>query len=603
MKLTPEPLTTTPLKTGDTSQTVETEKALAASVQLKQLKGQLAKVESSQKLEPRQAQAMLEGLKNPLPKAILKSLIQSLTSSPAPSGQAAASQPQQAALLEIHLLKVSLQQNLISLLSTQPHNKGQPVLIQQNTQGQWVLQTPTAQFSLNNIASQFASAAAPMAPLPLKLDLPSFPNTLSPPKGAIQNNSPLNGPMIEQAIKLSGQFLEAALAKQASAGPQTQPNSLANSQTKEGTILQNQGLKLSIRSSAEPKINPNINKPNFAQRFNQVEQQIQKWIQALPTTKPMANAVTPHTDTVAIKPITVNKPTDTLTTQKATQQQAPSQQDSKAWLSQLQVQLLQTLKQINSASQLKPSPMATLLPNSQMNAPADTSDKTFMGIKSEQLFYWLTSSKPLQTSTLQSDRQDLPLWPRNLSVQGQIHRQLQGLLQAQQNINKQEQGVEAHEGQNKILRQLLQVSQSLMRMQHEQINNKLGQTQQPDTLQLNLSVPYQDAQMLRWCELELKEQTQQEAGKKKTLGWHLVLRFQQNSHESFAIESQLNQYKIQITLWAKEQNQLAKLHKHTELFRQKLITAGFEVASLQSKRGLPQKNQRQIKQSLIDVRT
>ncbi len=170
-------------------------------------------------------------------------------------------------------------------------------------------------------------------------------------------------------------------------------------------------------------------------------------------------------------------------------------------------------------------------------------------------------------------------------------------------LQVQEGGDTESEGPEKILRQLLQVSQSLTRIQHEQVNNRLNMQQQPDNLNLNFSVPYMHQQNMHWCDLELSQQADSNSQKKQTLGWHLVLRFAQDSPDSFAIESYLNSDQLQLTLWAQHQAPLAKLHKHASLLREKLTQAGFKVESIQSRQGLPSKNQQQVHQSMIDVHT
>ena len=153
------------------------------------------------------------------------------------------------------------------------------------------------------------------------------------------------------------------------------------------------------------------------------------------------------------------------------------------------------------------------------------------------------------------------------------------------------------------MRQLLQVSQSLTRIQHEQVNNRLSMQNQPDNINLNFSVPYMHQQNINWCDLELSQKNAEDTHKKQSLGWHLVLRFAQDTEETFAIESYLNSDQLQLTLWAKQQEPLAKLHRHAGLLREKLTQAGFKVDSIQSKQGLPAKNQQQVHQSMVDVHT
>ena len=515
---------------------------------------------------------------------------------------------------QLALITLNTQQGLITILSTRLHDKGSQLLIQQNAQGQWQLQTPARLMSLTAIAHQYNELSVgttslkfndPQANIQSQNAKASLP--MAPPKSLLDATQSLDVKIIKQAIEQSGQFFEQKLLK--SAGAELSPS--------------------------KPSTSIDLN-----QRLQKVESQIQKWINALPIklNSKSPNQV-PSNPSIAIikssedqqgalklnpqinKNINPEKP-EVSNTQQTTNN------DNKGWLIKLQMQLFkewqatpkgaqtQTSSQFSSSqdvssysnlknglyqnSAINTAKMPPQTPSlakplinwfegmSQQSSSTDSINNT----KTNNLLEWLLAPKAAPTEKA------LPVWPSNLSAQVQVHKLLQNIM-----LQVQEGGDTQSEGPEKILRQLLQVSQSLTRIQHEQVNNRLNMQQQPDNLNLNFSVPYMHQQNMHWCDLELSQQADSDSQKKQSLGWHLVLRFAQDSPESFAIESYLNSDQLQLTLWAQHQAPLAKLHKHASLLREKLTQAGFKVESIQSKQGLPSKNQQQVHQSMIDVHT
>jgi len=515
---------------------------------------------------------------------------------------------------QLALIILNTQQGLITILSTRLHDKGSQLLIQQNALGQWQLQTPARLMSLIAIAHQYNELSVgttslkfndPQANIQSQNTKASLP--MAPPKSLLDATQSLDVKIIKQAIEQSGQFFEQKLLK--SAGAELSPS--------------------------KPSTSIDLN-----QRLQKVESQIQKWINALPIklNSKSPNQV-PSNPSIAIikssedqqgalklnpqinKNINPEKP-------EASNTQQTSSNDNKAWLIKLQMQLFKEWQatpkgaQAQTSSQFSSSQDVSsysnlkngLYQNPAINTvkmPAQTtslakplinwfegmsqqssSTDSINNTKTNNLLEWLLAPKSAPTEKA------LPVWPSNLSAQVQVHKLLQNImLQVQEGSDSQSEGPE------KILRQLLQVSQSLTRIQHEQVNNRLNMQQQPDNLNLNFSVPYMHQQNMHWCDLELSQQADSDSQKKQSLGWHLVLRFAQDSPESFAIESYLNSDQLQLTLWAQHQAPLAKLHKHASLLREKLTQAGFKVESIQSKQGLPSKNQQQVHQSMIDVHT
>jgi len=186
------------------------------------------------------------------------------------------------------------------------------------------------------------------------------------------------------------------------------------------------------------------------------------------------------------------------------------------------------------------------------------------------------------------------IWPSNLSSQSQIHQTLT-LLMANSANNDQSDIQQA-------LRQLLSLSQSLMKIQHDQLQGRLPSlTSEQQGLQLN--IPYVHQQQIHWAEFEYQSQSSSSDTQNKTTGWHLILRFAQNTSQAFAIESQLKQEQATIVLWATDKDQLQYLHSEIPRLKGKLLAAGFQVENISSKHGAPAKLNQPLQQSLVDIHT
>ncbi len=607
---------------------------MAKDAQLQKLINTWVKVESSQLLSPKDSRQALQSMQGKIrvdgqavqPKPVVTSpqdQIQPTTQAKAidlstllkvPDKVAALASstpaPQSAAVTtqQLALLTLSTQQGTVSILSTLLHDKGSQLLVQKNEQGQWQFQTPNKFMALSAINHQYNELKAVASVLKLSaLEFSlqgtahnqSVTSAAAPPKSLLDATQTLDVKLIKQAIEQSGQFLEQKLLKAS------------------GEVL----------PQSKPPATIDLN-----QRLKQVETQIQKWINALPIKLNKSNTgdIPQIKETVNLKGSQgavadiKNTTSSTLPKETISTSQAPSPIDNKAWLIKLQLQLFKdwqasshntstakdsllnsqtptnTYSHLQSSlsqntkgfSNFQPQPAAKPLINwFEGMAQQHQSSSTIHDTKTSHLLEWLLAPKAAPTDKA------LPIWPNNLSAQVQVHKLLQNL------ILQQPQASDAQEGPEKILRQLLQVSQSLTRIQHEQVSNRLSMQNQPDNINLNFSVPYMHQQNINWCDLELSQQGSDNTQKKQSLGWHLVLRFAQDTEETFAIESYLNSDQLQLTLWAKQQEPLAKLHHHSGLLREKLTQVGFKVDSIQSKQGLPSKNQQQVHQSMVDVHT
>ena len=561
--------------------------------QLQQLMNTWAKVESSQLLDPIKTQQALATL----PPATNKQ--NPATGNPAVEPIKAGTQPLQLALIELKTAK-----GLISILSPKLYDKGTMLLISQNAKGQWQLQTSTRQLSLTALSHQYRDLTIPPNALKLvdthqsQLQLTSTQSKPLPvPSSMLHSDLPLDVKQVKKAMDFSGQFLEKDLRH----------------------------LRASAVTPEKPATTFDVK-----QSLVKVESQLQKWIQALPVSlkKQGSNPSASQAPSHQVKP---DKPLTSPTPKLSEKQQAtkPSSQDGKAWLIQLQKQLFKQWQsqatsitkpsvaqatanngnykqasiytaQVTGAQVTNPSPLKAAITASLINGldnlavisdPNHSSKNT--AIKPDQLLEWLLAPK------LPASPKALSVWPENLSAQQQVHKLLQNMLtNAGENPTSP-----SNESTDKLLRQLLQVSQSLSRIQGEQINNRLVMQQQPENLQLNFSLPYLHQQAMHWCEMELSQDNQTDSSNNAILGWHLVLRFAQDTEGAFAIESHLSGNQLQLTLWAQQREALAKLNQHTHLLRHKLTAAGFQVENIQSKRGNPSKSSRQVHQSMIDVHT
>ncbi len=596
IQLSPAP-PTTPTEgapnTSDTKASAAPSAEMVRAGQLHKLLNTWAKVESSQILDPAKTQLALAALQSANP------AIAGSKQTPVPPSTATLGKP---VIPELQLvqLQLSTAKGLLNILSPKLYDKGTMLLISKNTQGQWQLQSSAPSLSLTALSHQFRDLN--MAAGPLKLfntpqpnspltssstnSLPVQSNLTAALSPALHSDEKVDAGGVKKALSSSGQFFESSLR----GGPAAPLN------------------------AQKPQITMNI-----GAGLKKVESQLQKWIEALPVSlkKAAQTKLAPpahsQTQSHATKADLV-KFSETAKNINIDTQPAPANRstaDNKAWLIQLQQQLFKDWKQQVTSPAAK-APSTAALPTSQASNIKEaiavagvitdgrlTESITHLathlkgdGVKSASLLEWLLAPK------MPSEAKSLPVFPQNLSAQQQVHKLLQSMVLL--TTDNQE---APDEPANQLLRQLLNVSQSLSRIQGEQINNRLVMQNQPDNVQLNFSLPYLHQQTMHWCELELSQDSPSESDNRSTLGWHLVLRFAQDTQEAFAIESYLNSNQLQLTLWAQQQQALAKLSRHSALLREKLTRAGFEVENIQSKRGNPSKNSRQVHQSMIDVHT
>lgn len=606
---------------------------------LKALINTQATIVRSETLSPEQSAKALNNLKSA--DANLPSQSNSGQPSAAPvktAGTSPANSESLANKAQLQLITLSTIKGEIQIVSPNRYPLGSQVIISQTPQGQWQLQTPASGFSLANMLSQLSAGTLP------PLHLPSFDvnqpntgalgqNTLNPPQALMDNLlsalNKLNPPPLPQHIINSNALPDGQSIKQA----------IASS----GLFLENQlanglGTKpLSDGQTGVPNSEPSASKGfDINARFQQVETQIGKWVEALnltgkssATTTQQAGSLPSHVATNSLTHSLTSPLTHTQPSSAAVANNPPPlpMQDNKVWLQLWQQQLVkawqsnlsspantslnnQVSTNINTqlsgamqqGSQLNASINATGQPvNANLKAALNALNQVqqlntqSVGDKQQlsQLLEILMSNKFAQKGNTSAD---LPIWPKNLSVQAQLQQLVQ--LNLGQLPNS-----ESNQSQHALLRQLAQISQTLMNVQHEQVQAKIGQLQQPDNPAFNVSLPYLHQQQLQWCQLEWQQHAPTKEQPTLQRGWHLVLRFMQDTPKAFAIESQLQRTTLSITLWANEQDQLAKLFKHSQLLRTKLSQAGFVVEQLSSKHGMPPKKHQQLQQNLVDVHT
>jgi hypothetical protein len=597
---------------------------------LDQLSNTWAKVKSSQPLSSEQVNKVIsQSNESPINQAANKSpLSQQLSQLANQLEEQAGSKQTALADLKLFLIKLETQQGLLSLLSQQSFPKGNNVLITLDSKGAWQLQSPSQGFSLSNLTAQFSGNQS--APPPLNLSaitdalkglmqaLPTKPDALSQtglrdtngrqgtgntitnatgiqdiqastrqalsklisiPPSMLESGKTIDLTAVQNAFKHSGQTLESQLAqlvnKSGSQGAsQTISQTLSSTQKNDGT-------------------NTTKAAPDFMGRFKQVEQQVNQWVKQLAAeVKP---SKTEGSTAEALKATLSTSNATALSTTLSTSEKTMgaserpsllpnhnasttiSNSDNKSWLIKNQnaliTQLSQTMLKNNS-----------FIPN-WANAGAFKNAGEL-----NALFNLLLAPKQDGQSPGQS------IWPNNLSAQSQINQTLQLLLTHSPDAEKDS-------AQNQLLRQIFNVNQSLMKMQHDQIHNRLGQQQADSPTQLQMSIPYAHQEHIQWADLELKEFQTENDQAEKTTGWHLILRFEQDTSQAFAVETQLKQDQLSVVLWATEKIQLKRLNQDIQLFKEKLNHAGFKLESITSKHGSPNKIQKPIQQSLVDVHT
>jgi len=183
--------------------------------------------------------------------------------------------------------------------------------------------------------------------------------------------------------------------------------------------------------------------------------------------------------------------------------------------------------------------------------------------------------------------------PKHLSVQPQLQKLFSGLLNQAQPDDADQQP----------MRQLLNLTQTLTRIQQEQVMNRQQQVQNPESPEFQMSLPYLQDKQIHWCELEFGPNSEPEKTTVTRRGWHLILRFEHAEQGAFAVEASLAGQDLSLSLWSADQTRLKQFHQHMALLKTKLQQAGFLCDHIHSKHGMPERKQRQIQQGLVDVRT
>ena len=568
----------------------QSQASLPASIQT--LINTWAKVQSSQTLPPSQNQQVLSQLaqligQGPIPdtynqgpsvseKLNLSTLAQSLDKTSPLSDT-----------LKLVLIKLMSVKGPINILSERPIQIGAHVLLTQTAQGKLSLQAAQPPAVLNTFRAQFVTQNFNPSPIPLiDSHQASTKEThlgfkLTPlPTTTLKSDVPLAPQSLQQAITNSGQNFEAKLAQL-----------LNTATTKHANPAQETQQTLS-----SPDKHSDTSK-SIANKIIQVEQNIQKWVSLFQQKlSAQSDKSTQHqVPNSSTNNLNFSKPTPSVQNEKplvdihAAPSRAPTTHsalanDHKDWLINNQKQLLEQLS--TQLLQRKNSFIPNWSALQTQGQALGSNIKTF-----QDLTQWLTL---LMLPKVNSDGQGEPIWPKALSVQPQLQQTLTALLSS---LNQSGDDNEAT-----LLRQLLNINQTLSKLTHDQVQNRLWQGQGEPT-QFQLSLPYVHQSHVQWCEFECKQQQAHTHEKEKTLGWHLILRFAQNSEHAFAIESHLKQEQLALTLWANQAKQLQHLHQNIPLIKHKLEHAGFKIDSITSKHGAPKPLNQPIQQSLIDVHT
>lgn len=616
-------------KPANTGQTQVIEVGKLTTEQAKQLLQQLnntwAKVESSQPIKQEQNSQLLAAAQKPSgeinqtlkPSGLLQ---QSLKQLP----QQLSNQQQSLAELKLSLVKLSTEQGLLSLISTKHYSKHQAVFITQDANGKLLLQLPSEKFSLANMAAQLSigKQIPPSQPLPQQWPLKHLLSMPPLPSSVLNTQNPITAQSVQHAIQQSGHFFEGNLNRSLNTTSQPNqvnasvPNSFTNThspatnlnqtlQTVSQSIKQwtqqfTERLQSHSKSQSQSQLNVEPKSPALTESTKtSLPQSETNSTSRTPLTaglftqlqnKPLASQTKIQPQLATQNPSSGFKPVaseltgslmnSTLQTAESTLPKAALQvlqQDQKLWLQTGQSQLTQALNQhlMQNTESFVPNWSNAL---GQLKTPLDLTN--WLNI--------LVAPKPVKSE------QGLNIWPSNLSSQNQLHQTLT-LLLANSPTNEQSEAQQA-------LRQLLSLSQSLMKVQHDQLQSRL-QPASSEQQHLQLNLPYVHQQQLHWADFEYQSMAQEMSSQEKTLGWHLILRFAQDTHQAFAIESQLKQEQTNIVLWATEKEQLKNLNGEMPILREKLIQAGFKLESITTKHGSPARLNKPLQQSLVDIHT
>lgn len=487
--------------------------------------------------------------------------------------------------IQLSLIKLLSVQGPISVLSTQSAKPGEEVRITQLPSGQLTLTPKQSTTDVQAFRSQFLSTHTNVKLTPnidshqvtglstqdsnLKVPTPQLPLQI------LNSQKPISSANIQTAITSSGQNYE-----------HTVHNILTALKTN------NPQTSTQVYNAA---INPAPH--SIKQTMQQVEHNIEKWVATFK--QQFAHSSTTQTNvshqtTNGPIPTPETKPellqalqsTHTQPLTKETKQTLNAllsniSHDQKMWLTQTQQTLVNTL-----TAKLLPKGDA-LIPNWSSQPLASPPIKTF-----NELSHWLDVLIKPKTFLEQA----APSIKSGVSAQSQLHQTFQLLAASFGHTDNTD------ASENTLIRQLLNISQNLMKTTHDQILNR-GSIIQPESQNLQFSIPYMHQNQMEWCEFEYRSQAQQLDNKTQGQSWHLILRFAQESTENFAIESAMLQEVLTITLWANTSDQLKRLHSEIPLLRDKLTEAGFKIDNITSKHGSPSKLAKPIQQSLIDIHT
>jgi hypothetical protein len=575
----------------------KSQQALPASIQA--LINTWAKVESSQTLPDKQNQQVLNQLalltgnhpKGPIAdpatqsgiseKLSLSNLAQNLSKNEVLSDS-----------LKLVLVKLMSIKGSISILSDRPLTPNSQVLLRQSPEGKLTIHNAQNPTPLNQFRSQFIAQNFTLKPIVLidgsqsstKESRTRF--TFTPiPNVTLQSEVPLAPNILKQALINSGQNLESKIAQLLQSQPMTTKPSAEQAQS----LPQSAQNQTSQNKAGATHNTNNTNNTNMQSKITQVEQSIQKWVSQFQqkvtgstSTQNQPPEATSSTNSVAPKILDALKNTQNPTSSNSISSDS-LKHDHKNWLIQNQNQMLTQLSK--QLLQRKDSFIPNWPAMQFQGASAGSSIKTF-----QDLSQWLTL---LMMPKASSDNHGDSLWPKPLAVQPQLQQTLSALLNSFNQSN--------NDSEAALLRQLLSITQNLSKLTHDQIQNRFLQTQ--DTPQFQLSLPYLHQNQIQWCDFECKQQPQTNQETEQANGWHLILRFAQQTQYAFAIESHLKQEQLAVTLWANESQQLKHLHQNIPLIKNKLEQAGFKIDSITSKHGAPKPLHQPIQQSLIDVHT
>lgn len=408
-----------------------------------------------------------------------------------------------------------------------------------------------AQQLLNNsaLAKQNASTKKASDNVSNSTQTASTQATTKLPNTLINANNQITPTDIRQALQQAGQELESNLKKLSELPVQS--------------IRQDQANKLNVQRG-------------FGEINQNIQAGIKEWLKDLtgkgknPQQTPIDKQINNPANQSSVNPNTVIKSTENLQPPLHSLKQLTDavKNDMKSWLMQNQVQLMQVIQ-------------------NDPNGRAD--QKQLMDGLLRIIF-----PKQAGFSAATSEGGE-PVIPKNLSVQPHLQRLFTQLLGQQSDSQGQD--------DSQQLRQLLNLTQNLTRLQQDQVLNRNQQVQQPDSPDFQMSLPYLHDKQIQWCELECHQQEAKPNEKDSKRGWHIILRFAQENNNAFAVEANLVGNQLVLSLWSEQQSRLQQFNQYMDLLKSKVQKAGFVCEQIQSKHGMPAKKQRQIQQGLVDVRT